>query len=85
MTKKELIKKFATKNGCENSVANAHVESILEIIKEELKEDESIKIAGFGTFSIKKMAERQGVNPKTLEKITIPEKRKVVFKPFFDI
>ena len=36
---------------------------------------------GFGTFAIKARNERQGINPKTKQKITIPASNTVGFKP----
>lgn len=45
---------------------------------------ESVSLIGFGTFSSKERPERQGRNPATNEKMTIPAKQVVVFKPSKD-
>ena len=47
------------------------VEAMLETIQAALSKGEEVAISGFGTFSAKKRAARQGVNPKTGEKIQI--------------
>lgn len=56
----------------------------LEVILSEmamgLKEDESVKISGFGTFSIRHKKERIGRNPKTLEEAVISSRKSISFK-----
>jgi len=42
---------------------------------------EKITISGFGTFEMRERAERQGINPRTREPITIAASRSIVFKP----
>ena len=42
---------------------------------------EKITISGFGTFEIRERAERQGINPRTREPITIAASKSIVFKP----
>lgn len=46
-----------------------------------LEGGEEVKLAGFGTFEIRKRAARQGVSPQTGKKIVIPSGRTIVFKP----
>ena len=38
-------------------------------------------ISGFGTFEVRERAERQGINPRTREPITIAASKSIVFKP----
>lgn len=57
------------------------LEDILGIISGELESGGTVQLTGFGTFSVKETKERQGSNPSTHEKITIPAGRKVKFKP----
>ncbi|MCX6800380.1 MAG: HU family DNA-binding protein [Candidatus Falkowbacteria bacterium] len=57
------------------------LESITEIIIEELKAGKEVKISGFGTFLSRTRHARGGVNPqKPTERITIPEVRVAKFK-----
>ena len=44
-------------------------------------EGETTTISGFGTFEVRERAERQGINPRTREPITIAASRSIVFKP----
>ncbi len=53
----------------------------LVIIKQGLKKDKQVKITKFGTFKIKKVKDRRGVNPQTGEKIIIKAHNRVFFKP----
>ena len=46
-----------------------------------MAEGEKISISGFGTFEVRERAERQGINPRTREPITIAASRSIVFKP----
>jgi integration host factor subunit alpha len=56
------------------------VESIIDIIKDELAKGEDVMITGFGKWSVKKKRARKGRNPHTGEKIMINERRVVTFK-----
>ena len=56
------------------------VGQILETIKETLKEDEQLKISGFGNFVVRQKEERMGRNPQTGERITISARKVLTFK-----
>ena len=56
-------------------------DSFLDTIQDALKEGESVKWIGFGSFSPVKCAARTGRNPQTGETIEISERMKVKFKP----
>jgi len=56
-------------------------DTIFDYIGKALADGERVQIAGFGTFSVSKRAERQGRNPKTKEPMTIPASNSVRFKP----
>ena len=55
------------------------VDEILEIIKSTIEKGESVKISGFGTFSIIQKGKRIGRNPKTKEEIEIPPRKVVTY------
>lgn len=61
--------------------AEAIRKAIVNILTENLVEDKTIAIPGFGTFSKVLRAERQGQNPQTGETMTIPASNSVRFKP----
>lgn len=83
MTKAELIDAVQAKFDGKMSKKDAAqvVEAIFETVQEAVKTDGRFAYPGFGTFSVKERAERQGRNPKTKEAITIPASRSVGFKP----
>ncbi len=56
------------------------VDAIFDGMVDSLAKGERIDIRGFGSFSVKDQAARQGRNPKTGEVIQIPAKRKASFK-----
>ena len=56
------------------------LEIILNEIKKSLTRDEACEIRGFGRFSTNKQKKRTGRNPKTGEKIEVPEKKTIHFK-----
>lgn len=83
MNKAELVAEVQKQLGSDASKASAEraVESVLEAIKTGVKNDKSVQLIGFGTFSVAKRAAREGVNPRTKEKIQIQASTTVKFKP----
>lgn len=80
LRKKNIINNIK-KNSSLSSVSASRVfESFLSLIKSQSK-FKSIKISGFGTFSLKKTPKRAGRNPKTKESYIIPVLKKLNFKP----
>ncbi len=73
MTKSEFIERIASDDriGSKKAAADA-VESVLEGIVSSLKGGEDVNFTGFGKFSVNERGPRQGVNPRTGERITIP-------------
>ncbi|TSC95339.1 MAG: DNA-binding protein HU-beta [Parcubacteria group bacterium Athens1014_10] len=72
MNKTELCDKISEKENLPRAQANRVVELIIETIISTLKSGDEVALTGFGTFSAKNRAARQGVNPKTGEKLQIP-------------
>lgn len=81
MNKVTLIERVAIDTGLSKKQVKDCLESIIDIIIEELKEGREVKISGFGVFSSRVRHARVGVNPqKPSERITIPEVRVAKFK-----
>lgn len=82
MNKSELIAEVQKSLGDDASKAAAEraVDAVLEGIKKGVKKDKSVQLIGFGTFSVAKRAAREGVNPRTKEKIKIKASKTVKFK-----
>lgn len=81
LTKKDLIALVAKKANLTNKASREAVSSMLVGIKDSLKRGEKVVITGFGTFSVRKRAERLGRNPKTGERITIVARKAPCFTP----
>ena len=79
-TKKELIERIATENKLKNVVVKNVVQNLLDEIVSEMGKGNRMELRNFGIFEIKKREARIGQNPKTLETVQIPAKRKVKFK-----
>ena len=58
----------------------AALNATLAVITAELEKGNDVQITGFGTFSVKTRAPREGKNPRTGEVITIPETKAPTFK-----
>jgi nucleoid DNA-binding protein len=55
--------------------------SLVDIIRDALVRDGMVRIHGFGTFRLARMAARRGINPRTGEPIEIPARNRVLFRP----
>ena len=71
MTKQDFINKVAAKSGLSARDAGKAVDAFMEAVTETLKAGDSINFTGFGKFSPAARAARQGVNPRTGEKVQI--------------
>ena len=72
MTKADFIDKVADKSGLSKRDAGSAVDAFLDSITECLVSGEAVSFTGFGKFSPQQRKARQGVNPRTGEKVTIP-------------
>jgi len=81
MTKLEVATLLRDRTGISQKQAMEAVELFLESIKESLKDGDKVSLVGFGTFYLKTKDARNGRNPRTGEKIQIPAKSVVAFKP----
>ncbi len=80
MNKAELVELVAGKSQVAKRDAEAVVEAVFESIADALAKGETVKISGFGIFEKKERAAREGTNPSSGEKITIPASNSVGFK-----
>ena len=80
MNKTELIAAIADKTDLSKKDAEAAITAAIEAITEALSQQEKVQLVGFGSFEVKKRAERVGRNPKTKETIQIPASKSPVFK-----
>lgn len=80
MNKSELIDAVANAADLSKSDASKAVDAVTDAIAGELSRGGQVSIVGFGTFSVKHRAARQGRNPKTGEAIHIPASNAPGFK-----
>ena len=80
MNKGELIKAMAEKAGFTNKDAAAAYEAFVEVVTEALKAGDKVQLVGFGTFEVKNVEAKTGINPRTKEKVAIPACKKPVMK-----
>jgi integration host factor subunit alpha len=81
MTKVDIIENIYEKVGFSKKEVSKIVESVFDIIKESLQQEDKIKISGFGNFVIRKKRARRGRNPQTGNDIEITPRRILTFKP----
>jgi len=81
MTKVDIVEAIYEKVGFSKKEVAKIVESIFDIIKEHLKQEDKIKISGFGNFVIRNKRARRGRNPQTGDDIQITPRRILTFKP----
>ena len=80
MSRTELVEFIAAKANMSKAEAGRALDAMLEGIQTGLKKEGKVALVGFGTFSAKKRAAREGINPLTKEGINIPGKTVASFK-----
>lgn len=80
MNKSELIKAIADKAGFTQKDATAAYDAFIASVTEALKAGEKVQLVGFGTFEVKEVAAKTGINPQTGEKVDIAACKKPVMK-----
>lgn len=71
MQKIEYIAEVAERTGISKKEARRIVDAMLDVISERLQAGEKVVLTGFGTFEVRERQARQGVNPKTRERMLI--------------
>ena len=80
MTKAELVEFIAEKADLTKADAGRALEAMIEGITEGLKKEGKVTFVGFGTFTAKKRAAREGRNPQTGAEMTIAASKAPKFK-----
>ena len=81
MTKAEIVAEIATKTGIEKVTVQATVEAFMESLKNSMINGQNVYLRGFGSFIIKKRAEKTGRNISRNTTIIIPAHNIPAFKP----
>jgi len=81
MTKAEIVAAVASKTGVEKNAVQNVIEAFMEAVKVTMKNGDNVYLRGFGSFIIKKRAQKTGRNISKNITITIPEHNIPAFKP----
>lgn len=81
MTKAELCKKISDQTGCDMQSVSAIVESLMVSVKGALEKGENVYLRGFGSFILKKRAEKTARNISKNTTVIIPAHDIPAFKP----
>jgi len=81
MTKAEIVAEIANKTGIEKVAVQAVVESFMETVKDTMSDGENVYLRGFGSFIVKRRAEKTGRNISKNTTIIIPAHNIPAFKP----
>ncbi len=80
MNKVELIAAVAEKAELSKKDTEKFITAFTETVTETLKKGDKVSLVGFGTFEAKERAAREGINPRTKEKIKIAASKAPTFK-----
>ncbi|MCH5168004.1 MAG: HU family DNA-binding protein [Prevotellaceae bacterium] len=81
MNNKEFISDLTNRTQYNNREVTSLVNAVVSVITNELTEENTVAIQGFGTFEVKKKLERVLFNPITKQRMLVPPKMTVSFKP----
>ncbi|MCA9141395.1 MAG: integration host factor subunit beta [Planctomycetales bacterium] len=81
MTKKEIVKTISEEIGMTQLKTKEIVQKTFDAIVETLVDEGRIELRNFGVFEVKKRAARKARNPRTGQRVDVPEKYVVTFKP----
>jgi len=84
MTKKDIVLEVAEQSQLtqlSQTEIKKVIQSTLDYITESLVDGKTIELRNFGVFKVKTRKNRTARNPKTGEKVTVPQRKVVVFKP----
>ncbi len=81
MTKKEIVRTISEQIGLTQLRTKEIVQKTFDAIVDTLVKDGRIELRNFGVFEVKRRASRKARNPRTGDKVFVPEKFVVTFKP----
>ncbi|MBR2903644.1 MAG: HU family DNA-binding protein [Clostridia bacterium] len=80
MNKGEFIKALADKARFSQKDATTAYDAFVDVLTKALQDGDKVSLAGFGTFEVKEVAAKTGINPQTMEKVEIAASKKPVLK-----
>ena len=80
LTKAMIIDQIQEQLGFPKNKSTEIIETLIEVIKKSLGNDDDVLISGFGKFCVKEKNERKGRNPATGDDLILSKRRVVTFK-----
>ena len=81
MTKADIVNEITKKTGIDKTTVLTTVEAFMEAVKDSLSNDENVYLRGFGSFVVKKRAQKTARNISKNTTLIIPEHNIPSFKP----
>ena len=81
MNNKEFISELSRRFVYTNKDTTQLVSSVISIMTQQLQDGNTVAIQGFGTFEVRKKLERISINPATQQRMLIPPKLLLTYKP----
>ena len=81
VSKKDVINRIAANTGTKQVAVRAVIQHLFDAIICELAKGNRLEFRDFGVFETRITPARTAQNPKTLERVAVPAKRRAVFKP----
>ncbi len=81
ITRKELSERIAEKTGHSQAAVRAMLKTLFDEVVEELSQGNRIEFRDFGVFEVRTRAPRIAHNPRSLNRVLVPERKSVKFKP----
>jgi len=80
LTKADIVDYIYEKTEKNRAEVKVLVDSLLDIMKQAIKKDNSLLVSGFGKFDAYDKRARKGRNPQTSDSIVLPPRKVVVFR-----
>jgi len=81
LTKKDLIDAVAAELKLDRDLVRPVLQEFLQQLTERLGEGRRVEFRDFGVFEVRQRAARSAQNPRTLQRVAVPARRTVKFKP----
>ena len=81
MNKAELLNAISEMTKVSKADTERTVDAFINIVRDRIKNNDPVKLVGFGTFTVSNRSARTGRNPRTGEAINIPARLVPVFRP----
>ncbi len=81
MNKKELVENISQSGNMTRAAARRALDTVIANMTEAMKNGDKVTISGFGAFRVMDRVPQEGRNPQTGERITIPARRVIKFRP----